>query len=81
MNGSFSTNRQALPKCFIPNGAIFLTRVETLKKYRSFFGPCCLPYVMDEERSINIDSELDFRVAQLLMLERQQKDRCHAVAN
>lgn len=62
--------RQDLPKLYIPNGAIFVSYPEHLKKFRSFYEGKVLPYLMPPERSIDIDTELDFKIAEVLMKER-----------
>ena len=59
--------RQELPKAYIPNGAIYITTPDILRKYRSFYCKKTLPYIMPPEKSIDIDSELDFLLAELLM--------------
>ena len=38
--------------------------------YKSFYGKKILPYVMPQEKSVNIDNEIDFKLVELLM---QQK--------
>lgn len=57
--------RQELVPMFIRNGAIYLTRRQVLLD-GSFKGDICLAWTMPAERSINIDTELDFRFAELL---------------
>ena len=44
-----------------PNGAIYITTPENLKKYNSFYMPkmCC--YIMSEKRSLDIDIIEDFK--------------------
>jgi CMP-N-acetylneuraminic acid synthetase len=59
--------RQDLEKVYIPNGAIFISRVQTLYKYKSFYCNHIIPYIMPIERSVDIDNELDFMLAELLM--------------
>jgi len=59
--------RQKLPKLYVPNGAIEISRPEILHKYRSFYCKETTPYVMPPERSIDIDSEIDLKLAELLM--------------
>lgn len=61
------TNRQDLPVFYICNGAVFLTKTSTLLEDRSFYGKDCVPFFMSEELSINIDNEMDFILAELLM--------------
>ena len=59
--------RQDLAKVYLPNGAIFLSRVQTLYKYKEFYCNYNIPYIMPIERSVDIDNELDFMLAELLM--------------
>ena len=63
----FKIRRQDLPKAYIPNGAIFIAAVKTLEKYKSFYTHKTLPYIMSVERSIDIDSEIDFKLAELIL--------------
>lgn len=58
--------RQELKQMYIRNGAIYLTRRETLKA-RTFKGRRSLAYVMPEERSINIDSPYDLALARAVL--------------
>lgn len=59
--------RQELPKVYIPNGAIYISTPENLRKYNGFYCSMTVPYVMPPERSIDIDREIDFMLAELLM--------------
>lgn len=59
--------RQDLPKAYVPNGAIFISTPENLRKYKSFHCSKIIPYVMPPERSVDIDKEIDFMLAELLM--------------
>ena len=59
--------RQDLPEYYLRNGAIYLTRTEVLRQQRSFKGSRCLGYLMPDERSVNIDSELDFLLAEAIL--------------
>lgn len=56
-------NRQELEPMYIRNGAIYLTRRETLLG-GSFKGRDCRAWIMPPERSVNIDTEADFRRAE-----------------
>jgi CMP-N,N'-diacetyllegionaminic acid synthase len=58
------------PAAFMRNGAIYLTRRECLVEKNSIWGASIRPYIMPEERSVNIDSELDFKMAEFLLAER-----------
>ena len=59
-------NRQELDKMYIRNGAIYLTKRETLLS-RSFKGENCLGLEMPIERSVNIDTMDDFRYAEFIL--------------
>ena len=65
-----SIPRQALPKYYRENGAIYLIKRELLDRSDSeIFSSKCFAYVMPRERSIDIDEELDFRIAEVIMKE------------
>jgi CMP-N-acetylneuraminic acid synthetase len=61
------TPRQKLPKIYIRNGAIYGAKREVIYKNNSFRGNDCVAYIMSEERSINIDTEIDFKLAELVV--------------
>lgn len=58
-----SQNRQELTPMYIRNGAIYLTKRQTLLA-NSFKGKTCLAYVMPSHRSSNIDTLEDFEYAE-----------------
>lgn len=60
--------RQDLPVYYRENGAIYLVKKEILSKSdAAIFSEGCYAYVMPRERSIDIDCELDFKLAELMM--------------
>lgn len=59
-------NRQELRPMYIRNGAIYLSKRETILS-NSFKGNICLAYEMPVERSVNIDSPADFQYAMWLL--------------
>jgi CMP-N-acetylneuraminic acid synthetase len=61
--------KELLPPVYIRNGAIYAVKRNILVNRRSFKGSDCRPYVMPKERSINIDDEIDFLLAETLMKE------------
>jgi CMP-N-acetylneuraminic acid synthetase len=67
------TRRQDLPRVYTENGAVFLAQVPFFMERRTFFGPDTLAYVMPPERSLDIDSEWTFRLADLLLLRRRRE--------
>jgi CMP-N-acetylneuraminic acid synthetase len=58
------------PDAYMRNGAIYLSRRDVIMERHSIWGDIIHPYVMPPERSVGIDSELDFKLVELLM--RQQ---------
>lgn len=59
--------RQALGSYYRLNGAIYLASREFLGSHESFIGEGTFAYVMPPERSVDIDTELDFRIAEALL--------------
>jgi CMP-N-acetylneuraminic acid synthetase len=60
--------RQALPQAWVANGAIYVAQVEWLRRERTFWRQgMTLAYPMPAERSVDVDTLLDFRWAEFLM--------------
>lgn len=59
--------RQSLPKVFIYNGAFYLTRSNVLLNEGSFRGNKCFLYEMPDTRSVNIDNEIDLKLAENIL--------------
>lgn len=59
--------RQQMHTYYRLNGAIYMGRTEVYLKDRSFIGRGCYAYVMTQEESIDIDSMLDFQIAEVIM--------------
>lgn len=48
-------------------------RVETLLARKSRFGDTVVPFLMPQLDSIDVDSEADLRIAELILKERAEK--------
>lgn len=59
--------QDARPPAYMRNGAIYLTRRDVLMEGNSIYGTRVRPYLMPELRSVNIDNELDFVIAQAIL--------------
>jgi len=59
--------RHLLPKVYIRDGSIYLKETELLLQDNSFGSPKTLPFVTDQEYAVNIDTPLDFLMAELLL--------------
>lgn len=69
---SFLTaRRQDLPKVVRPNGAIFVCRTSTFVKSGLLMGAPLLPYMMEQEDSVDIDSAHDLGIAEYLLSLKQ----------
>ncbi|APA59239.1 acylneuraminate cytidylyltransferase family protein [Campylobacter coli] len=58
---------QDLPKYYRLNGAIFIAEISSYLKYKSFFMPNSFAYKMSTKESIDIDTEIDFLMAEILL--------------
>ena len=65
--------RQQIPKTFVLNGAIYISDTQLFLKIRKFVSEYSLPYIMEKQISIDIDSLEDFEAASII-LERQRLD-------
>lgn len=63
--------RQDAPKCYDMNASIYVWRREAFFSKDTVFNSDTKLYVMPEERSIDIDSELDFKFVEFLMSHKQ----------
>jgi CMP-N,N'-diacetyllegionaminic acid synthase len=62
--------RQDAPPCFDMNASIYVWWTADFRAAPAVFTPRTRLYAMPEERSLDIDSELDFRLVEFLMSER-----------
>lgn len=61
--------RQDLPLVAALNGALYFAERKWLMGGRSLLGPETLAYMMSRERSIDLDTPLDWKIAELLLKE------------
>ena len=59
--------RQEFTKEYRLNGAIYLCEVDQFLESKSFYGEKSYAYIMEKVNSIDIDDELDFKIAEVLM--------------
>ena len=65
--------RQALPKYYRINGAMYFIKKECLDRIESLYEDCCFAYVMPTERSVDIDTITDFYLAEALLQAKKMK--------
>lgn len=71
---SFASRQQA-PTVYDMNSSIYVWWVERLLEDRKVILPDSRVHVMPRERSIDIDEELDFRIAEMLLADGGASDR------
>ncbi|MCI6033937.1 acylneuraminate cytidylyltransferase family protein [Fusobacterium varium] len=66
-------NRQELETYYRINGALYIANVEYFKKYQNFYYKDSYAYIMEKENSIDIDDELDFKIAEYLIKNNRRR--------
>lgn len=59
---------------FAPNGAVYLVRTTALRAHRSLYPPRTVALPMEDIRSIDIDTEADWRLAEAAMALIESRD-------
>ena len=65
------TRRQDSPKCYDMNASIYVWNRSSLFENPTVFNEDTKIYVMPEERSIDIDTEVDFKIVEMLMKDKK----------
>ena len=65
--------RQQLPKLFLREGSVYLTRMDVLMKQGSLKGHDCRAWIMPRERACNIDDEFDLFLAEQMLRYRHEQ--------
>lgn len=58
--------RQLLPEIYRPNGAIYLMSSELFLKKNTFFVQPIMPFIMNQQDSLDIDTAIDFKFAEFI---------------
>ena len=59
--------RQKLPDIYYENGALYLIKTKVLLEQKTLFPQNTIPYIMSEENSLDIDTEWDMILADLIL--------------
>jgi len=59
--------RQKLPDIYFENGALYLIKTKVLLEQKTLFPENTIPYVMSEQNSLDIDTEWDVEIADLIL--------------
>lgn len=68
-------SRQEMPSVYRPNGALYVTRRSTIVDEHRLLGDDLRALIMDRYASVDIDDEVDFCLAELLMERRRAQGR------
>ena len=71
-----SRRKDLTPPAYVRNGSIYVL-VRNIIKYKTRLGKNIKPYIMPQERTINIDEKEDLIMAQILMKKEIQKILFH----
>lgn len=63
--GLRSARRQDADAALLPNGAVYVARVDWLRRTRSFYAEGTIGFLMPYARSVDIDDDMDFRLAEM----------------
>lgn len=63
------SRRQDVPIYYRINGALYLSAIDYDNMDFDLYSKNCFAYIMPKDRSIDIDTEFDFRIAELFMSE------------
>lgn len=69
-----SRRQDLTPSAYIRNGSIYVTTIDGLVESRVRLNGIIRPYIMPEERTINIDEPIDLECARLLIRERISRE-------
>ncbi|HBA04288.1 MAG TPA: CMP-N-acetlyneuraminic acid synthetase, partial [Clostridium sp.] len=67
INKNSATRRQDDKKYYRINGSIYISNVKKYLSERDFYGKKSKAYIMSRESSIDIDTGLDFKIAEYIM--------------
>ncbi len=67
------SRRQELPQVYALNGAIYLANTSVFLERQSFYTDRTYAYVMPPERSLDIDSEWDWYLAELILRNKTRR--------
>ncbi|MBI5211339.1 MAG: acylneuraminate cytidylyltransferase family protein [Elusimicrobia bacterium] len=73
VRGSKPSRRQDLPEAYCYDGSIYLVKTEDLLERRSFLGPRTRALVVPEAEAVDIDTPLDWAVAEALWAKRRSR--------
>ncbi len=68
--GYTTLRRQDLPRTYALNGAVYIAETKWLESHRTFLGPETIAFIMPRDRSLDVDTELDLKICEVLLRAR-----------
>jgi len=62
-----------LPKVYIQNASIYITKLSTIRDKKSPIGDTVIPFIMDEIESLDINTPFDFQLAEIIIKENRHR--------
>lgn len=72
---SHTLSYQLLPKVYIQNASIYITKPATILQKKSPVGDMVIPFIMDELESVDVNTPLDFEFAEWLMRKKWESKK------
>ena len=66
-----SRRQDLTPAAYVRNGSIYAMTYEQLKTKQQRLGKDTKPYIMLEDKTVNIDEPIDLKLAELMLFERE----------
>jgi CMP-N,N'-diacetyllegionaminic acid synthase len=63
----YNKRRQEIRPYYRFNGAIYISKVRTFYKHMNIYEDKCYAYIMDRNRSYDIDSEFDLKIVEAIL--------------
>lgn len=74
MDRTGDRQRQSQNKYYRPNGAIYFVSIPEFRKEQFLYREGAYAYIMPKERSVDIDTEFDFKFAEFLMRNQESSN-------
>ena len=65
-----------IPFLYRINGAIYILSIETFMKEKKFLDEETKAFLMEREKSVDIDCQIDFEIAEFLKLKTVNQQYC-----
>ena len=68
---NYNKRRQDIEPYYRFNGALYISKVKTFMKHKNIYNDKCYAYIMDRNKSFDIDNELDLKIVEAIMKDKK----------